>query len=385
MKTVLLICNKVPHYRVSVYNYLHRRFRESGWELKVASDAMLRESPQRVKFDFQERKFRFFAYRALIRKKRPDAVIFHLHLKVPMFWTLAHWLRWKGIPVISWTKGANLDRADSRLRYEMFNYAHTLSDALILYSAKQTPYIKPRNRHKIFAANNTVNFEDYPEVFETREEIKAEFNIPFKKVVLFVGTMGIDGERKRVAHLIEIFRGLDRQDIGLLLVGGGMSEELKSRINPANTRLLGQVHDPDNRKISKLFKAADVFVVPGHVGLGVNQAFYWGLPVVTEQCLQPPEIQYLKDGRNGFIVSDNNIPELKERMLFLLDDDAVRAEFSRHAREDILKEASIEGMFQGFLQAVEYACQARRPSLSKKAGSEVRDTALVSEKAPSEL
>jgi glycosyltransferase involved in cell wall biosynthesis len=359
MKTVLLISNKVPHYRVSVYNYLHRRFAAQGWELKVASNAMQKESKLQVKFEFHELKFKFLEYRKLIRDLKPDAVILHLHLKVPIFWFLIHWLKLKHIPVISWTKGANLDRADSKLRYHLFNYTHGLSDALILYSANQTHYIKPRSRHKIFAANNTVNFEDYPEVNESKKQIKAEFSIPFKKIVLFVGTMGIDGERKRVRHLIEIFRELDRPDIGLVMVGSGMTDELKAKINLKNSRFLGQVHDPQNLQISKVFKVADIFVVPGHVGLGVNQAFYWGLPVITEDCLQPPEIQHLQNGRNGFIVPDNDLMELKKKMLYLLDNDAVRQQFSRHALEEILREASIEGMFNGFRKAVEFACQTQ--------------------------
>jgi glycosyltransferase involved in cell wall biosynthesis len=370
MKTVLLISNKVPHYRVSVYNYLHRRFADHGWELKVASNSMQKESKLQVKFDFRELEFKFAKYRALVNELKPDAVMLHLHLKVPIFWLLIHWLKLKRIPVISWTKGANLDRADSKFRYHLFNYTHTLSDALVLYSANQANYIKPSQRHKIFAANNTVNFEDYPEVKETKEQIKAEFNIPFKKVVLFVGTMGVDGERKRVRHLIEIFRELDRPDIGLVMVGSGMTEELKAKIDPTNSRFLGQLHDPLNLQISKVFKAADVFVVPGHVGLGVNQAFYWGLPVITEDCHQPPEIQHLKSGQNGFIVRDNDLAELKEKMLYLLDNDAVRAEFSRHAREEILREASIEGMFNGFRKAVEFACRTQlRPQVLEAAGS----------------
>jgi len=359
MKTVLLISNKVPHYRVSVYNYLHRRFQECGWDFKVASNVMLRESPQRVQFEFHEVEFKFSKYRELIRELKPDAVMLHLHLREPIFWLLIHWLRLKGMPVISWTKGANLDRAESKFRYHLFNYAHSLSDALVLYSEKQTNHIKPQNRHKIFAANNTVNFADYPEVKESKEQIKAELGIPFEKVVLFAGTMGIDGERKRVEHLIEIFRGLTQPEVGLVLVGGGMSEELKAKVNPRNTVLLGPVHDAENRQISRVFKAADIFVVPGHVGLGVNQAFYWGLPVVTEQCRQPPEIQYLKSGRNGFIVGDNNLAELREMMLYLLDNEDVRQQFSLHAREDILREASIEGMFEGFRKAVEFACRTR--------------------------
>jgi glycosyltransferase involved in cell wall biosynthesis len=353
MKTVLLIANKVPHYRVSVYNYLWRRFQECGWEFKVASDTRLRESEQELKFEFHEVEFGFFQYQRLVNLLGPDAVILHLHLKIPMFWTLLHWLKLKRIPVVSWTKGANLEKPRSRLRQCLFNYTHRMSNALLLYSAKQADHVPHGHRHKIFAANNTVNFEDYPEIKETRKQIMAEFGIPFVKVVLFVGTMGVAGERKRVKHLIDIFRDLDRPEIGLVLVGAGMSDELRAAVNRKNTLVLGAVHDPKNIMISKLFKASDIYVVPGHVGLGINQAFYWGLPVVTENCRQPPEIQYLKSGRNGFIVPDN------DRMLYLLDNDTVRAEFSRNAREDIRRDASIEGMFQSFLKAVEYVCPAQ--------------------------
>jgi len=353
MKTLLLISSKIPHYRVSIYNYLHRRFLEYGWEFKVASDGIQPQSKRDVKFDFRQIAFHFRKYRHLINEIGPDVVMFHLHLKDVLFWQLIHWLKLKRTPIICWTKGANLDKPDSKLRYHLFNYFHDLSDALILYSNRQLECIKPRNRHKVFVANNTVNFEDYPEINDTKDQIKAEFGIPFKRVVLFAGTMGIDGERKKVNHLLSVFRELDRSDVGLVLVGGGMSDERKAKLNPKNTLYLGQVHDPKNVQISKLFKAADLFVIPGHVGLGLNQAFYWGLPLVTEDGRHPPEIQYLKSGRNGFMVREDDIADLKEKMLFLLDNDEVRNEFSRHARQDILRDAPIEGMFQSFRKAVE--------------------------------
>lgn len=360
MRTLLLVSNAVPHYRVSVYNYLHRRFREAGWNFVVASEAMQPDSKLQVKFDFHEIPFHFGPYRRLIKQLKPDAVMFHLHLKDALFWQLIHWLKIRGTPIVCWTKGANLDRPQSRLRYHVFNYFHDLSDALILYSRKQLNVIKPRNHGKVFAANNTVNFEDYPPVEATREEIKAEFKIPFAKVVLFAGTMGIDGERKKVDHLIEIFRRLERPDVGLVLVGGGMSAERRAKLNPRNTLYLGKVHDERNLQISKIFKAADIFAIPGHVGLGLNQAFYWGLPVVTEDGLHPPEIQYLKPGRNGYMVPENDLAQLEEKMLFLLDNDAVRAEFSRNARADIMQDASIEKMYETFHQAVLFAIAARR-------------------------
>lgn len=352
--TVLLIANKVPHYRVSVYNYLARRFAQTGVKFVVASESRLRESDQPLNFEFHEEAFSFARYRRLVNTLRPRAVILHLHLKIPMFWPLLHWLKWKGIPVISWTKGGNLDEPGNRFRQALFNHTHRLSNALLLYSASQSNLIPRTHRHKIFAANNTVNFEDYPEVPESREDIKRAWDIPFQKVVLFTGTMGVGGERKRVSHLIEIFRNLNREDVGLLLVGGGMSDTLKASVNPKNTLVLGAVHDPRNLKISQLFKASDLFVVPGHVGLGINQAFYWGLPVITEACHQPPEIQYLQSGRSGFIVPDNDLVALRDKILLLLDDDVLRAEFGRRAKTDIEQHASIEGMFQSFARAVEF-------------------------------
>ena len=54
------------------------------------------------------------------------------------------------------------------------------------------------------------------------------------------------------------------------------------------------------------------------------------------------------------MVRENDLAELKEKILFLLDNEKVRSEFSKAAREDILRDASIEGMFQTFRNAVEF-------------------------------
>ena len=137
-----------------------------------------------------------------------------------------------------------------------------------------------------------------------------------------------------------------------------MGYDLSALIKRDNVRCLGEVFDPHNTEISKLFKMSDLFVIPGDVGLGLNQAFYWGLPVVTENCLQPPEIHYMVEGRNGFIVPDGDIDVLEEKVRLLLDDDQLRAEFSAHARQHILTEASPERMFEGFRDSTQFVSPA---------------------------
>jgi glycosyltransferase involved in cell wall biosynthesis len=81
--------------------------------------------------------------------------------------------------------------------------------------------------------------------------------------------------------------------------------------------------------------------------------------VVTEDGLQPPEIRCLQSGRNGYLVPTDDLGQLREKILALLDDDALRAEFSRNARQVVREEASTENMFQGFRRAVQLACERR--------------------------
>lgn len=353
MKKVLLLSNKVMHYRVSIYNYFHRNFRKHGWEFIVRSNELQKQNPHPLEFDFKEIPFKFSNYAREIEKINPDGVIVFLHLKEAIIWPLLFWLKARKTPVAFWTKGANLDNPDGRLSALLYRCTHASFDRIILYSPKEIEYIKEKHRHKVSVASNTLNFEDFPAINESKEQIKEEFHVPFEKIVLSVGRMDENGGRKRIDHLIEIFRDIDTEGVGLVIVGAGVGDDLKKRMNTRNTVYLGEIYDPHHIQISKIFKMADVFSTPGHVGLGLNQAFYWGLPVVTEEGLQPPEIHYLRHGKNGFIVPNGDLAELKKHILLLLENDEMRDEFSRQAREDILRNASVANMFEAFRSCVD--------------------------------
>ncbi|MDQ8205003.1 glycosyltransferase family 4 protein [Pelagicoccus sp. SDUM812003] len=351
MKRVLLISNKVFHYRVSNYNYFHQRFREEGYELFVRADESQKNNPYPIDFDYQEIDFNFKRYKEEIQKIKPDVVFLFLHLKNLIIWPLMLWLKAKGIKFVYWNKGVNLEVKHRWIRDKPFHLVHSLSDAILLYSENEIGDIKKKHHSKLFVANNTINLTAFPKISETKEEIKQEFNILYKKYVLFVGRMR---RIKRVEHLIEIFNSIDDPDLGCVIVGDSMDYDIPSMISKENILYLGQVFDPKNEKVSKLFKAADLFCIPGEVGLGLNEAFHWGLPVLTENCFQPPEIQYLKDGINGYMVAENDTASLKEKLMLLLTDDALREKFSKNAKEEIEKNGSIERMFSGFLDTANF-------------------------------
>jgi glycosyltransferase involved in cell wall biosynthesis len=354
MKKLLLVSNTVMHYRVSLYNYFYRRFQEQGWEFEVLTNEVQSQNKIPMQFRLEEKPFHFPAYREAILEKKPDAIILFLHLKDRIFWPLIHWLKWRHIPFSFWTKTRNLDDPNNVLRNRVFDYVLWLSDSLILYSPDLMSNVPRRSQDKTFVASNTINFEDFPKIRESKAEIKKQLGIPFEKVVLFAGRMDVDRGRKRVDHLIELFRDVGNRNVGLVIVGSGMKPEWQARINPRTTIYLGEVHDPENLQISRIFTMSDVCVIPGHVGLGLNQAFYFGLPVITEEGNHPPEIGYLKPGRNGFMVPQNDLGLLREKIFYLLENDLVREEFSRSARADILRDGSTEEMFQGFLKSVQF-------------------------------
>src|SRR5258708_6185542 len=94
-KRVLLVSNTVMHYRVSLYNYFWKRFREEGWDFEVLTNRLQPESAVQPLFKLQEIPFKFSLYRRAILARRPDVVIQFLHLKDTMIWPLTHWLKWR--------------------------------------------------------------------------------------------------------------------------------------------------------------------------------------------------------------------------------------------------------------------------------------------------
>ena len=87
-RKVLLVSNTVMHYRVSVYNYFWKRFREEGWDFEVIAEAMQPQNQIPLSFRFEEVPFKFAPYRQAIRRRKPDAVILFLHLKDRLLWVV---------------------------------------------------------------------------------------------------------------------------------------------------------------------------------------------------------------------------------------------------------------------------------------------------------
>ena len=344
MKKILLVSNYVFHYRQKVYNYFADRFKEDGYEFHVASNEF-----QDAGYDF-----RFIAhteplaskgYKRLIQELEPAAVIVFLHLKDKIQLPIVHFCNRKCIPVIFWNKGVSDTDPNNVIKNIIYHHLHNKCNALVTYTPEMITNFKEKNRSKLFIGYNTVNCSNIDKSKYNKEEIKKKYNIKESKVILYVSRMK---ESKRISVLLDALANV--QDVAVVAMGSGITPELQEKFDSApNLYYLGQKYGEEGNEV---WSIGDVFSIPASVGLGINEAIFWGIPTVTMNGFQPPEIYYLKEGKTGYITKDEK--EYKEKLLGLLADERKLSEMKKACEEEYIKEVSIDCMYKGFIDAVNY-------------------------------
>ena len=348
MNKVLLISNKVLHYRSLIYNKFYELFKYEGFEFHVASNNY-QETNFPIEYKKHEIPFGFKQYKNFIQQLNPDVCIFFLHLKDKLFIPLIMWCKIKKIPVIYWGHGINLETPNAFIKNSIFHFIHNQSDAIILYSKEQEKYLSIKNRKKVFIANNTLCLgNDNLNTLRSRNDVKKLYGIQEKKIILYISRIlpykGLD-------ILLKLFR--DTEDLGLVIVGPGINQEQMKIVNDTpNYYYLGEKYGKD---VDEIYNMGDIFSTPGHIGLALVQAMFWAKPVVLLNKRHAPEIVYLHNGENGFIVNSEN--ELKETVVKLINDNELYKKISNNARKTYENEMQISVMFNGFIEAIKYALQ----------------------------
>ena len=250
--------------------------------------------------------------------------------------------------MVWWGQGRDLAHAHARVKNAAYATEHLLCDAILLYAEHLRKYVTPRLQPKVFIANNTLalNYQGLP--LGGKDKVLSSFNIPTHKNIICMGRFQ---KRKRIDQLVAAIQMMNRSDVGLILVGPD-TERVLDDFDGINIYKLGPIYD--DRRFD-LLSAADVYCLPGAVGLSIVDAFHCGLPFVTEEGDESAEIAYLKHGENGFVVPRGDVGELARSLLLLLDDDDLRARFSEAARREVSVNANVERLCEGFVKALKYA------------------------------
>jgi glycosyltransferase involved in cell wall biosynthesis len=335
-----------------VYNQLAAYLEPHGYALAVASDGIQPNSPTPVQFDYFQIPVSAASVGRLLWRERFDVVIMFVNMRhrylFPVYAVAKCLLRRK---MVWWGQGRDLADPDNRFKNAAYAAEHALCDAIVLYAEHLKKYVAARFHRKVFIANNTlvVNYAGPPA--GGREQALRRHGIRTTKNVICVGRFQ---RRKRIDQLVAAMQLMNRPDVGLVLVGPDM-EGVLADVREENVYKLGEMYGDER---FDLMSSADVYCLPGAVGLSIVDAFHCGLPFVTEEGDESAEIAYLKNGVNGLVVPRGDTTALANALRRLLDDDELRARLSRAAREEAGGNASMSRMCEGFVQALRYATRS---------------------------
>jgi len=162
---------------------------------------------------------------------------------------------------------------------------------------------------RITVVQNAIDTE---ELIATRQRVTAEEVAQLRKSLrLDPGPVGIYCGRlyheKRISFLLSAATQIRAQipNFQVIVIGSGADAPLVQDFakNHPWLHYVGESYDADR---AKYFALADVFLMPGLVGLAILDAFAFGTPIFTTNYpYHSPEIEYLVHGENGVMSPDN--------------------------------------------------------------------------------
>lgn len=348
MNILLIHQEDILHYRVAIYNYLAKYLAEKNINFNVFAECIQKDSPYPIDFDFIEKSTSVVSIAKTFITNRPDAIILFVNLKHLYLFPVIMLAKIMGIKVIYWGHGKDVQDPDAIIKNLLYRLEFILADQIILYSDMLIKHVKKKHRHKIHIANNTLatNRKYFPA--EELHNLKEKYGIQQKVSIVFVGRIQ---KYKRVEDLVSAFIKIKNDDIGLLIIGSD-DENLVGSVEDKRIHCLGPVYGDE---LAMFLSLADIYCMPGAIGLSIVDAFQYGLPIITENVQHGPEIMYLKDGINGYVVPIGDIDSLAEKIELLSTNIGLRKEMSNQAIKEISTNGSINKMCEGFLSAI-YAC-----------------------------
>jgi glycosyltransferase involved in cell wall biosynthesis len=312
---------------------------------------------------------------AFRRYGRPRAVLLEESPRSVSLPLLLAYLRAQAIPTVLWGHFSSNTRVFSPSnwgdRYRI--WLARQADACLCYADNVAELLRPFvSPQRLFVARNTL---DTSVLFALHEELAREGKEPARArlglrsdeaVILFVGRLTAD---KGLDALLDVFKRITASRRATLLIIGDGPERVRltKRVETekiTNVRFLGPLNDW--RESAPFVYCSDVMVMPRYLGLAINHAFCFGVPVVSQ--LGPPgvrfhgpEVDYVRTGENGILAAHDDPDSLHRAVEEVLQN---QADFSksalRYARTCLRADQMLDGIEEA-LRFVESRYVSRQP------------------------
>lgn len=333
MKRVLFIFDKVAHYHRELFKQLEQQLGKHGIELHLLSGQARVNAIGRVgvkesvvskesKYHFKEFRVGTYTFRTQsgvlekIRAVKPHVVVNMCHVGNATHWKITRLKKTMGFKLAAWQcgyeyhpgklKGILLDRFIPHYDFHLA-YHTNARDYAISHGALPA---------QITVMHNTINEEKITPMLkdEARTLITSRHpEIGDRKIILFVGAVLAE---KRIETILQALDLMKRKDAVLVLVGDGEHMPIIRQLcaNRTDVVLTGSVVEG----VGPYFDAAEMYVLPGTGGLGINEAMAHNLPIISGFADGSAD-DLVVDGENGFRLRKGTPEELAGRMAELLD------------------------------------------------------------------
>ena len=347
MKHVLFIFDRVAHYHRELFKCLEAEMLRHGLVLHLLSGEANVNATGRVglkgKVIESESKYRFYEYKLrsfTLRRAsgvvervvdlKPDIVVCMGHVGNLTHWQLT-WLKNKfNYKLVAWQCGYEYNPSTAKamlLRRFVPKFDHHLA-----YHSNAKAYALQHGSspEQITLMHNTINEERIvclPRV-QARELVCAVHpEIGERRILLFVGAVLAE---KRVEVIVAALDEMRRQDVVLVVVGDGehlpvLKELCKGRDDVVFT---GSIIDG----VGPYFDAAEVYLLPGTGGLGINEAMAHSLPIIAAFADGSAD-DLVVDGENGYRLRKGTAQELADRIGRVIDNPVEATRMGKVSRE----------------------------------------------------
>ena len=265
-----------------------------------------------------------------VARLRPRVVVCPAHPGNLGHWCLVVMKHVFGFKLVSWQCGYEYN--PGRLKDFLVNRFVPAFDHHLAYHSNARRYCLAHGaaENQVTVTHNTIDerrIERLPKA-EARQRLEeAHPALRGRKIVLHVGALL---EEKRLECLIDAVLALRRTDVALVIVGDG----------PHRTRLEGHADGTSAvlftgrivEGVGTWFDAADMYVLPGTGGLGINEAMAHGLPILSSYADGSAD-DLVVDGENGFRLRENTQEELQGHITRILDNPGLAAKMGAKSLE----------------------------------------------------
>ena len=308
----------IPHYRVEFYNQL-RAASIGVWDFKVVYDpdqqnSQFSETIDTSKFNFETLPVKTcvlkIGNRTLIRQSisrhlsQASLIITDTHLSnISYPWAAfrrpsnCKWALWghcENRNLSAHEKTGFIARGSSALKKRYIRFA----DGFLAYTESQKSELIKSGfpEDKAFTVQNTVDVKKQRDIaiaqFDHRDELRKQFG--FRSTDTIFVTIGRMLPGRRIDFLLESFRTLRKKqpNAHLILIGSGASQYQTVDSASNGIHFPGSIVDPE--LLGTYLTAADAYIAPGMLGLGILQPLAHELPLLGFNLeTHGPEVDYL--------------------------------------------------------------------------------------------